>query len=201
MEKICIEKSAYDFRICYKLANCSECQVACHISGINSEVSWMCDVMDHSMPEESRHCLVCPGKCLRSKHSNDPFKWICDWEVKLTNALVIKGEYETNLGQVLTLEEFSEAVNVDMKAKQKELTDNAEFILNSFKPFIDSWPIINHIIAFIDAAIRCETDERNFGFQERLRKLEDIRLVSVQVLRNCCGIDPDSDIEILSDID
>ena len=43
------------------VTNCTECKMTCHlVCGIKGD-KVDCDVMDHSMPQESRTCRVCPG--------------------------------------------------------------------------------------------------------------------------------------------
>lgn len=46
-----------------RVTNCETCQISCHIDCGLKGGKVDCDVMDHSMPEESRTCRVCPGNC------------------------------------------------------------------------------------------------------------------------------------------
>ncbi len=58
------------------VTNCQTCKVTCHsICGVKGGKVG-CDVMDHSVPEDSRCCHVCPGKCSWKVHTNQPFYWI-----------------------------------------------------------------------------------------------------------------------------
>ena len=78
------------------VTNCTKCQITCHrLCGLKKE-KFACDVMDHSMPEESRTCRVCPDKCSWDLHASvKPFKWICVKEPQSSTFYAIKKKYET----------------------------------------------------------------------------------------------------------
>ena len=57
------------------VTNCTECKMTCHlVCGIKGD-KVDCDVMDHSMPQESRTCRVCPGGYLWSVHRSESARW------------------------------------------------------------------------------------------------------------------------------
>ena len=100
--------------------NCTNCQMTCHkVCGLSNEKK-NCDVMDHSMPEESRACLVCPERCPWSAHTSQPFKWVYGFQSKTVSCSDFKEEYEAKLRRDLTSEELLEALNEDAKAKRKD---------------------------------------------------------------------------------
>ena len=198
------------------VTNCNECQITCHaVCGAKNRKS-LCDVMDHSSPEHLRRCLVCPGKCLGSKHSSDPFKWSGESEMKKTLD-EIKKEYEIKLKKKLTQQEFKGAVRADVDAKQKGVTVLVEMILGSIQQldsvanylqlrksaqYGDISDVIDSITQFIKTTISCEKKEKSLGFEGRVRKLENLRQVAFDVGRYSSLYDGmSSDSEEESDVD
>ncbi len=97
--------------------NCLECQITCR------------DVLDPSLPEEARICLVCPGKCSWNDHEVKTFKWDYVQEEKTTNSAAIRVKYEAKLRRRLTKQEVVQMMNVDIGVRKKKLLELIHTVL------------------------------------------------------------------------
>ena len=115
--------------------NCDECQMTCHLPcGLKDNTeNYECDSMDHSLPEETRTCRVCPGKCSWKVHSRQEFAWYCKQEAETTTSGAIKQKYESKLNKNLTSEELMGALNGDFAEKKKDLVVLIETVLRHIR--------------------------------------------------------------------
>ena len=111
--------------------------------------SYVMDVMDHSMPEERRTCLVCPERCPWSAHASQPFKSVYGFQSKTVSCSDVKEEYDAKLGRNLTSEELLEALNEDAKAKRKDFG-------KLFVPVLLSVQRLNQILRRLDPKAKPE---------------------------------------------
>ena len=105
--------------------------MTCHSPcGLNDNTeNYECDSMDHSLPEETRTCRVCPGKCSWKVHNKQGSAWYCKQEAETTTSGAIKQKYERKLNRNLTWEQVMGALNVDYAEKKTDLVVLVETIL------------------------------------------------------------------------
>ncbi len=103
------------------VANCPKCQITCD--------AFDCDVMERSVPGETRICHVCPGKCSWNEHEIESFKWFYFQEDQWMKSDDLKIKYETKLKKTLDRREVIQAMNVDIGASKKNLLELIHSIL------------------------------------------------------------------------
>lgn len=166
------------------VTNCSKCLITCHlVCGIKGDEKFDCDVMDHSMPEETRKCRVCPEQCLWSMHRNESARWDYAPKKIRTTLEAIKQKYDAARSETLSWLEFREVQEAEILSEEEGIMKLMETILsfierlcrvtkhlegNSKSPCVD---VSNDISYLISQLIRFEKKDERKGFNDRIDAL------------------------------
>ncbi len=120
---------------------CTACRIPCHLDCATQDEKANCDVMDHTIPEETRTCRVCPGKCSWNLHASEPFightlrvhikrfKWYdCEGKQSTTTG-ALKKTYETRLKKELNLPKIMEMLAAEIRTQKKDAVEQVITIL------------------------------------------------------------------------
>ena len=99
--------------------------MTCHLGRSEKCSSADCDVMDHSLPEETQLPFC---RCSWEVHDTESTNWIHDTEKKTTCGAIQKN-YEKKLDKKLTEEEMMSALDADVAEKKKDVLEDAKALL------------------------------------------------------------------------
>nr|XP_022290966.1 uncharacterized protein LOC111102491 isoform X2 [Crassostrea virginica] len=157
------------------VTNCLECQVTCHenCTIADDDQKMRCESMD----KITGRCRICAGKCKWSLHKNTPYIYEYVTEnVKKTYA-EMKKRYEFALDQNLTHEKYIEQLKNDVDdlcednmCQMKKMND-CKTRLKEIALRPDPLSTIEHI----DLLIQSEQTEKQTGFLERVKILQNMK--------------------------
>ena len=164
--------------------NCQTCQMTCHLECATSDGTFNCDVMDHSLPEERRTCLVCPGNCPWNVHRKDSYRLKKDGQT--TTCRAIKEKYEAKLKRKLTLPKLVQVLQTDIEKKKKELVELVATLLRFVKrlhKFLDGTSelqenIKENVLSVLGQLIDDENKDIRYGFSKRKKVLGLFRQIA-----------------------
>lgn len=161
------------------VTNCLECQVTCHekcqIADDNKKMGCA------SMDKNTGKCRICAGKCIWSLHKNTPYIFDYVTENVTKTYADMKERYEGALGQKLTHEKYIEQLTYDVDdlfeetmCQMNEMND-CKTRLKEIALRPDPLSTIEHI----DLMIQSEQTEKQPGFLERVKMLQNMRKMAL----------------------
>ena len=171
--------------------NCNNCEMTCHFGCSEKRSSADCDVMDRSVPKETRSCLVC--RCPWEVHDTESTNWYQDTEKKTTCG-AIRENYENKLDKELTAEEVMSALDADVAEKKTNLLEDAKALLrhanrlNEIDEYLESkskkqfFNDSRYVTSVAHDLVETEQEDKQQDWQERIIVLQNLRQLAEQNL-------------------
>ncbi|XP_057377823.1 uncharacterized protein LOC130699592 [Daphnia carinata] len=165
------------------LTNCNKCHYTCHIPCYldNTDNKLKCSAMDHSMPEATRSCTVCPQKCIWNLHENQPYKWEYVKQKKTTSSDAVKAKYEKEMKKKLTATQLVQILEKDVEKNDEMVLQHVVTVTRCIKRLeeIALRPNPFSTPQYIDLIIDSEQNEKRQGYKERIESLKKLRQMAV----------------------
>ncbi|XP_062572461.1 uncharacterized protein LOC134241282 [Saccostrea cucullata] len=160
------------------VTNCINCNVTCHkrCRVEDNEKKRKCKVMD-----DDGYCNVCPDVCHWSDHKNASYRLKCVTETVTKTYADMKEKYEKAMGQTLSHEKYVQELSDDLDEKNIDIF-NLIIEMNRCKNRLkeialgpDPYSTVEHI----DLLILSEEFDKQPGFENRIRSLQDLKKLAL----------------------
>ncbi|KAK0137269.1 Stonustoxin subunit alpha [Merluccius polli] len=153
--------------------NCQKCKTTCcYPCHVKLDLTYMCYAMGLS-----GNCTQCPNNCHHSKHATQKFRWEYKEVKEKRTYQDLKDKYEEATKKKMSVQDIIGKMKVEYDDLQDDvvrLMEEAATCLNTLKE-IALKPNPLSTPEYIDLLIEGEKSEATPGYQERIKKLQDIK--------------------------
>ncbi|KAK0141649.1 hypothetical protein N1851_020696 [Merluccius polli] len=153
--------------------NCQKCKTTCcYPCHVKLDLTYLCIVMDWF-----GNCKECPNNCRHSKHATQKFRWEYKEVKEKRTYQELKDKYEEATKKIMSVQDIIGKMKVEYNDLQDDvvrLMEEAATCLNTLKE-IALKPNPLSTPEYIDLLIEGEKSEATPGYQERIKKLQDIK--------------------------